>query len=100
MTSGSLPLNKSVRVALDRSCLWTCPPQRIGRLSFACTWPGVDEIQKSSISKRWPANQKGFSGAEIEVAVKGGILDAYIDGCRSVRTLDLRKRTGSIRPTS
>jgi SpoVK/Ycf46/Vps4 family AAA+-type ATPase len=43
---------------------------------------------------------EGFSGAEIEAAVKGGILDAYIDGCRSVTTLDLRKRTGSIRPTS
>ena len=42
----------------------------------------------------------GFSGAEIEAAVKGGILDAYMDGSRPVTTSDVRKRARSIRPTS
>ena len=42
----------------------------------------------------------GFSGAEIEAAVKGGILDAFMDDARPVCTADLHRRVRSIRPTS
>jgi len=42
----------------------------------------------------------GFSGAEIEGAVKGGLLDAFMDGGREVTTSDVVRRVRSIRPTS
>jgi ATPase family associated with various cellular activities (AAA)/AAA+ lid domain len=43
---------------------------------------------------------EGFSGAEIEAAVKGALLDAFMDGAREVTTSDVRRRAQSIRPTS
>ena len=43
---------------------------------------------------------EGFSGAEIEAAVKGGLLDAFRDGARAVTTGDVLARVRSIRPTS
>src|SRR5262249_35005212 len=46
------------------------------------------------------SDSEGFSGAEIEAAVKSGILDAFMEGSRSVTTSDVRKRVHSIRPTS
>src|SRR5947209_11755751 len=42
----------------------------------------------------------GFSGAEIEAAVKGGLLDAFMDGAREMQTDDVLRRARSIRPTS
>src|SRR5581483_4381072 len=42
----------------------------------------------------------GFSGAEIEAAVKGSLLDAFMDGARAVATADVLRRAKSIRPTS
>ncbi len=42
----------------------------------------------------------GFSGAEIEAAVKGSLLDAYMDGARELTTPDILQRIRSIRPTS
>ncbi len=42
----------------------------------------------------------GFSGAEIEAAVKGALLDAFMDGARQVVTNDVLRRVRSIRPTS
>ncbi len=42
----------------------------------------------------------GFSGAEIEGAVKGALLDAFMDGAREVATADILRRVRSIRPTS
>jgi ATPase family associated with various cellular activities (AAA) len=42
----------------------------------------------------------GFSGAEIEAAVKGSLLDAFVDGAREVTTKDVLGRVRSIRPTS
>ena len=42
----------------------------------------------------------GFSGAEIEGAVKAGLLDAYRDGERALTTADVLGRVRSIRPTS
>ena len=42
----------------------------------------------------------GFSGAEIEAAVKAGILDAFMDGARELTTGDVLSRVRSIRPTS
>jgi AAA+ superfamily predicted ATPase len=42
----------------------------------------------------------GFSGAEIEAAVKGGLLDAFMDGSRELATADILRRVRSIRPTS
>ncbi len=46
------------------------------------------------------ARSEGFSGAEIEAAVKGAILDAFMDGCRGLTTADMARRVRSIRPTS
>ena len=46
------------------------------------------------------AAAEGFSGAEIEAAVKGAVLDAFMDGSRSMTTLDVDRRVRSIRPTS
>jgi SpoVK/Ycf46/Vps4 family AAA+-type ATPase len=46
------------------------------------------------------AAAEGFSGAEIEAAVKGAVLDAFMDGSRSTTTLDVDRRVRSIRPTS
>lgn len=43
---------------------------------------------------------EGFSGAEIEAAVKGALLDAFMDGARELITADVLKRVRSIRPTS
>ena len=42
----------------------------------------------------------GFSGAEIEAAVKAALLDAYLDGARQLATDDVLRRVRSIRPTS
>ena len=42
----------------------------------------------------------GFSGAEIEAAVKGALLDAFMDGPREVTTADVLQRARAIRPTS
>jgi hypothetical protein len=42
----------------------------------------------------------GFSGAEIEAAVKGALLDAFMDGARAATTADVLGRVRSIRPTS
>ncbi len=42
----------------------------------------------------------GFSGAEIEAAVKAALLDAFMDGARELTTTDVLRRVRSIRPTS
>jgi SpoVK/Ycf46/Vps4 family AAA+-type ATPase len=42
----------------------------------------------------------GFSGAEIEAAVKAALLDAFMDGARELRTPDVLQRIRTIRPTS
>jgi SpoVK/Ycf46/Vps4 family AAA+-type ATPase len=42
----------------------------------------------------------GFSGAEIEAAVKGSLLDAFRDGARELTTADVAARARAIRPTS
>jgi hypothetical protein len=43
---------------------------------------------------------EGFSGAELEAAVKGALLDAFMDGERALVTADVLRRVRSIRPTS
>lgn len=43
---------------------------------------------------------KDFSGAEIEGAVKDGVLEAFIDGDRQAETRDILKAVGSISPTA
>jgi SpoVK/Ycf46/Vps4 family AAA+-type ATPase len=42
----------------------------------------------------------GFSGAEIEAAVKGALLDAFMDGARGLTVADILRRIRAIRPTS
>ncbi len=42
----------------------------------------------------------GFSGAEIESAVKAGLLHAFMDGEREVTTGDIVRRARQIQPTS
>ena len=46
------------------------------------------------------AASDGFSGAEIEAAVKAALLDAFMDGSRALTTADVAARARSIRPTS
>jgi SpoVK/Ycf46/Vps4 family AAA+-type ATPase len=46
------------------------------------------------------AGTDGFSGAEIEAAVKAALLDAYLDGARQLTSADVLRRVRSIRPTS
>ena len=46
------------------------------------------------------AASDGFSGAEIEAAVKAGLLTAFMDSGREVTTSDLLARIRTIRPTS
>jgi hypothetical protein len=46
------------------------------------------------------AASDGFSGAEIEAAVTGALLDAFMDGARPVATGDVLRRVRAIRPTS
>lgn len=43
---------------------------------------------------------KDFSGAEIEGAVKNGVLEAFIDGDRSAETLDILKAVDNMTPTA
>lgn len=43
---------------------------------------------------------KEFSGAEIEGAVKDGVLEAFIDGDREAQTKDILKAVESITPTA
>jgi len=43
---------------------------------------------------------KDFSGAEIEGAVKDGVLEAFIDGDRAAETKDIIKAIGGITPTA
>jgi SpoVK/Ycf46/Vps4 family AAA+-type ATPase len=43
---------------------------------------------------------EGFSGAEIEAAVKAGLLDSFRDGGRELTTADVLGRVRAIRPTS
>ena len=43
---------------------------------------------------------KDFSGAEIEGAVKDGVLEAFIDGDRAAETRDIVKAIDSITPTA
>lgn len=43
---------------------------------------------------------KDFSGAEIEGAVKNGVLEAFIDGDRAAKTKDIIKAVESITPTA
>jgi len=42
----------------------------------------------------------GYSGAEIEAAVKAGLLRAFMDGEREVTTADIAIRARQIQPTS
>ncbi|HEX5505445.1 MAG TPA: AAA family ATPase [Thermomicrobiales bacterium] len=46
------------------------------------------------------AASEGFSGAEIEAAVKGALVTAFMDGARAVTTADVLARARGIRPTS
>ncbi len=43
---------------------------------------------------------KDFSGAEIEGAVKDGVLEAFIDGDRTAETKDILKAVDTITPTA
>jgi len=89
---------------------------RIGRFSYIhfVDLPDTEdraEIFKVHLKKRElnPAQfdleklvdkSKDFSGAEIEGAVKDGVLEAFIDGDRSAETRDILKAVESITPTA
>lgn len=89
---------------------------RIGRFSYIhfVDLPNDEdrlEIFKVHLSKRALISEqfdldklvdksKDFSGAEIEGAVKDGVLEAFIDGDRSAETKDILKAIGGITPTA
>ena len=89
---------------------------RIGRFSYIhfVDLPQAEdreEIFKVHISKRALAadrfdliklveKSKDFSGAEIEGAVKDGVLEAFIDGDREAQTKDIVKAIENITPTA
>lgn len=89
---------------------------RIGRFSYIhfVDLPNFEdrtEIFKVHLNKRHlePSHfdldklvekSKDFSGAEIEGAVKDGVLEAFIDGDRSAETKDILKAVESITPTA
>ena len=89
---------------------------RIGRFSYIhfVDLPQAEdrqEIFKVHLNKRAlsPDNfdldklvdkSKDFSGAEIEGAVKDGVLEAFIDGDRAAETRDIIKAIDSITPTA
>lgn len=89
---------------------------RIGRFSYIhfVDLPGSEdrtEIFKVHLKKRelnpdqfdlekLVEKSKEFSGAEIEGAVKDGVLEAFIDGDRSAETKDILKAVESITPTA
>ncbi len=89
---------------------------RIGRFSYIhfVDLPGAEdrtEIFKVHLTKRelnpdqfdlekLVDKSKDFSGAEIEGAVKDGVLEAFIDGDRSAETRDILKAVESITPTA
>ena len=89
---------------------------RIGRFSYIhfVDLPLAEdreEIFKVHLSKRTLApdrfdliklveKSKDFSGAEIEGAVKDGVLEAFIDGDRAGETKDVLKAIDGITPTA
>ncbi len=89
---------------------------RIGRFSYIHfvdlpTEEDRQEIFKVHLSKRalktdrfdldkLVENSKEFSGAEIEGAVKNGVLEAFIDGDRAAETRDIVKAIDNITPTA
>jgi hypothetical protein len=89
---------------------------RIGRFSYIhfVDLPNADdrqEIFKVHLNKRallpdrfdlerLVEKSKDFSGAEIEGAVKDGVLEAFIDGDREAETKDILKAVESITPTA
>lgn len=89
---------------------------RIGRFSYIhfVDLPGSEdrmEIFKVHLKKRelnpdqfdlekLVETSKEFSGAEIEGAVKDGVLEAFIDGDRRAETKDVLKAVESITPTA
>ena len=89
---------------------------RIGRFSYIhfVDLPGGEdrtEIFKVHLKKRQlepdhfdldklVEKSKDFSGAEIEGAVKDGVLEAFIDGDRSAETRDILKAVESMTPTA
>jgi hypothetical protein len=68
----------------------------IFRVHLARRGRNADDFQLDELA----AVADGFSGAEIEAAVKAGLLDAYLDGARELTTEDVLRRVRSIRPTS
>ena len=54
-------------------------------------------MAQGGASRGSDALSEGFSGAEIEAAVKGAILDAFMDGRRVPTTADMERRVRSIR---
>jgi hypothetical protein len=89
---------------------------RIGRFSYIhfVDLPQAEdrrEIFKVHLSKRALESErfdleklveksKDFSGAEIEGAIKDGVLEAFIDGDREAETKDIIKAVNQITPTA
>lgn len=89
---------------------------RIGRFSYIHFVDLPDEEDRSEIFRvhlkkrelnpeqfdleRLVEKSKDFSGAEIEGAVKDGVLEAFIDGDRLAETRDILKAVRSISPTA
>ncbi len=89
---------------------------RIGRFSYIhfVDLPRADDrleifkvhlIKRALLPERFDLDKlvdksKDFSGAEIEGAVKDGVLEAFIDGDRAAETRDIVKAIDGITPTA
>jgi hypothetical protein len=71
--------------------------------SVGPSFPDLPELEKEVKAfdlEQLATAADGFSGAEIEAAVKAALLDAFMDGEREICTADVLRRVCSIRPTS
>src|SRR5207237_10698595 len=77
---------------------WPSPEERAARVRVHLARRARDP--EAFQSEELAAASDGFSGAEIEAAVKSALLDGYLDGARQLTTADVLRRVRSIRPTS
>jgi hypothetical protein len=82
------PVFVDLPTGLDRQAIFAAHLAKRGRT------PGDFDLE------RLAEHSDGYSGAEIEEAVNGGLLEAFEDGARRLRTEDLVAALRGIRPIS
>ena len=93
-------LSKSVKVAFGQIVFVDLPTPEDRAAIFRVHLARRGRDPESFRLDELAAATDGFSGAEIEAAVKAALLDAYLDGARQLISDDVLRRVRSIRPTS